>query len=53
MTSFVTAYLIVWAFVAAYVLRLRADQQRLTRRIQALEDLLNEGARECRPVRAA
>lgn len=53
MASFVTAYLIVWAFVAVYVLRLRSQHQRLTRRIQALEHMLEERTDECRHSHAA
>jgi CcmD family protein len=53
MTSFVVAYLTVWAFVAVYVVRLRAGHQRLARRIQRLENLLSERTDESRVARAA
>lgn len=53
MTSFLAAYLTVWAFVAVYVLRLRANHQHMTRRIEALENLLNEQLEERPSSRAA
>jgi len=53
MTAFVTAYSIVWAFVALYVFRLRAAHQRTVRRLETLERLLDERDLEGAHSRAA
>lgn len=53
MASFVAAYVIVWAFAALYVLRLRTAHQRNLRRLEALERLLDERLSEGSHSRAA
>ncbi len=53
MTAFVIAYSIVWGFVALYVLRLRTAHQRTIRRLETLEQLLDDRDSESGHSRAA
>ena len=44
MFSFMTAYVVVWFAVMAYVVRLGGEQRRLRRMAEALQEKLDEQA---------
>lgn len=53
MTPFIAAYLIVWAVVGLYVVRLHNAQRQISRRLHTLEDLLAKRNAETGRSRAA
>lgn len=53
MTAFVTSYLLVWAAVCLYVLRLDARQRRLAQTLEGLQRRLQRADESSGEVKAA